>query len=731
VKSVLLVQLPHPSHEDRNIPLAAGFLKAAAFHAGLQREFDVDILDARQAAAAGCARIIRDIVERAPDIVGTSIYLWNAERNSYIFGEVKKRLSKLQVVVGGPEVTKDAHYILDDRSYDFFVFGEGEHTWVRLLQHICSGNPRFDEIPGMAFRDGPDVVVHPLHGPIVDVNQVPSPYLEHILDPADFGEMLLFTMRGCLQGCSYCSWSARGKLRAFSPQRLHKELLVARAAADKLGRRIIVSVADSAFNTSPAFWDFCHSAKEINRDGSLDIRCFLQAEMVDDRVAKALKDAGVATAEIGLQSSNPDVLANINRRDSIERFLDGVQVLGEWGFPIVVDTILGLPGDTRDTFEDTLRFVHNHHLRPLVFNLSLGHGSKLRGKAAEFGIRSDDHPPYYVSETNSMPQAEIREIMRENRDILADSDQLADLQFPVAAGSMSQIPSTFPGLRRTGRSAFTAITHLVVPAGGLGGSARRPEVLESLVDNLAANVTVLVLLDGLREALDLAWLETLLLRGAKRNPFGNWTLFFEGGDAVTRQTAVEFLLDRIPLCNSFLRHRDFLYPDDVPRVRNRNVSVYSIDPLGDSSLLPPAHCLSYADLNPMPDSTVLAALEDSRGAGLLLGTLFPLKGDDAIRDFLSRLEPLRASGKTLYFKDWVLQRYWQQNYLKSSPRIILRHELVLDDAEPHHLELGEADLYLDAIIRCGLATATESGDAMHELIIDAAVQRILGRSAGT
>jgi hypothetical protein len=710
--------------------LAAGFLKSAAFHAGLETDFAIEILDARQAATGGCAHIIREIIRRAPDVVGTSIYLWNAQRNSYILAEVKKHLDGLRVVAGGPEVTRDADYILQDRAYDFFVFGEGERTWVELLRQMRSRRPVFTDVRGMAFRDGEELFVHPLHQPIVDVNEVPSPYLEGILDPADCGEILLFTMRGCLQGCSYCSWSARGRLRAFAADRLHEELLVARKAADRLGRRVIVSVADSAFNTSPAFWDFCGSAKQINRDGSLDIRCFLQAELIDDAVARALKEAGVCTAEIGLQSTDPDVLANINRRDDIDRFLEGVQVLKDWGFPIVVDSILGLPGDTRESFEQTLRFNRQHNLSPLVFNLSLGHGSKLRGKAAEFGLRPDEHPPFYVYETEHLAHAQITEIMRENVGILADSDPLDDLQFPLAGAWAAQMPPGNGQDDEQGRPASAPITHISVCA-GTGDDQHRERVLhESILRNIAGHVTLSVELTEETDAPDLAWLETLLARAVERNPFSTWTLLFEGGNARLRQAAVEFALDRKPTLRSFLGHRDLLYPDDIPRVRNRPFAVYSIEPVSAVTRLPSAHYLSYLRVQALDDSESLRAAADAAGAGLVVDTPAPLNREDKVRSFLDRLVALHESGKALFFKDWVLQRYWQQNYVKSSPRMIARHEVMVRGDGVRHLELGEADLYLDAIVRCGLSVTGQHGAEMEEMIVDAAVQHIRAISEG-
>jgi hypothetical protein len=724
VKKILLVQLPHPSYEDRNIPLAAGFLKSAAFRAGLHHDFQIDILHSRNAVTGGCARIISEIVRRQPDIVGTSIYLWNAERNSYIFKEVRKRLDNLLVVVGGSEVARDSSYILNDPAYDFFVFGEGENGWVKILQQIKSRSTCFDDIPGIAYRNGATVKVHPLRSPTVDVNQIPSPYLEHFLDPADCGEMVMFTMRGCLQGCSYCSWGARGKLRAFSPERLHEELLLAQEAAYRLGRPITVSVSDSAFNTSPVFWDFCRSAKAINRDGSLDIRCFLQAEKVDDAVAEVLRDAGVATAEIGLQSTDSVVLHNINRQDSIDRFLAGVEVLKRWGFPIVVDTILGLPGDTLSSFRRTLQFTHEHSLQPAIFNLSLGHGSRLRRNADEFRLRCDEHPPFYVYETNTFSRSEIEQVMRENIDSLADADQLADLQFPVSADRTCQTSASETAEQSTDLASEAPVTHVSVYASDMRSSRLQTSLRESLAEQLAANVTWLIRLDPVAVPGDMKWLEPIMLRALEINPFSSWTLFLEGGCADTRKATLEFLLERIPKPASFLPHRDLLFPDDIPIARKRNLSIYAIEPWKDNPILPPSYRLSSVCLNAI-DKETLDGLKAVASAGIIIDTGLRLRGEQEIRMFMDSLHPLQKDGKALYFRDWVLHRFWQQNYLRSSPRIISRRETVIRGGMLSYSILGDEDLYLDAILQYGLTTSDTNQTASSEDIIEAALQRVL------
>jgi len=70
--SVLLVQLPHPCsvRVDTNVPLAAGYLKAAAYQSHLLSDVDIEILGADLEDSAGCQMLIDTIISKHPDIVG-------------------------------------------------------------------------------------------------------------------------------------------------------------------------------------------------------------------------------------------------------------------------------------------------------------------------------------------------------------------------------------------------------------------------------------------------------------------------------------------------------------------------------------------------------------------------------------------------------------------------------------------------------------------------------------
>ena len=115
MKKILLIQLPLPQFQMKkhwgNVPLTAGRLKAAYSHFGLLEELGVEILENRIANFATDQELIEAICEKSPDFIGLSLYCCNSVRSLDIAEEVKKRLGRVKIIVGGPEARKDMAYL--------------------------------------------------------------------------------------------------------------------------------------------------------------------------------------------------------------------------------------------------------------------------------------------------------------------------------------------------------------------------------------------------------------------------------------------------------------------------------------------------------------------------------------------------------------------------------------------------------------------------------------------
>jgi len=405
---ILLIQLPFPHFQIRkywgNVPLAAGYLKSMAYKEGLLNKVDIEILSEKDTNLSSDSGLIDLIISKSPDILGFSLYNWNSIRSLFIAEEVKKKLPKIKIVVGGPEVTLETRYILDKPIVDIGCLGEGEFTFVEIIKSVLNGQNDYADIKGIFYKKLDKITVTPPREPNKDLDIIPSPYILGFINPKDYGEAWLENMRGCPFKCTYCAHATR-PLGYFSTERIYEELKVIL----KSGVNFIHFV-NGTFIFAPNFYKICEKIKEINSDKKISFFAFSYAEHINEKIADLLKECNFSSLEIGLQSVNLTTLETIDRKGNLKKFIRGINILRERKIYFTIDIIIGLPNETLKDFKQTLRFLKDNkcnEVTPLV--LFLLPGTKLRKDAEKYGIKYQNKPPYLTIETPYISKDEIKE----------------------------------------------------------------------------------------------------------------------------------------------------------------------------------------------------------------------------------------------------------------------------------------------------------------------------------
>ena len=375
---VLLLQLPVPRMnygvQTGNIPLGAACLKQAA---GILPGVQIDILPESVAAYLGDAAIMKILLDRKPDIVGFTVYCWNLARSLYVAEKLKTRDGP-RVIFGGPEVTPDNPAVLS-KAVDFYVYGEGEALFLKLLENPAAWEKKSAMEPaGALFKKSP------------------SPYLQNLLEPEIENVMLLETQRGCPYRCGYCYYNKSHDGLSFADET--RLLQGVQWALDQGVKELYL--LDPSLNAHPGLEDLLRKISRINRNRNLKIISEIRAEAIDEKMADLLVAAGFSWFEIGLQSTNPRALKIMNRPTHIKRFALGAKRLKQRGIVPAIDLIVGLPGDDLQGFCRSVQFVAENDLADdiQVFPLSVLPGTDFRANSHELGLRFDPSPPYTLIE---------------------------------------------------------------------------------------------------------------------------------------------------------------------------------------------------------------------------------------------------------------------------------------------------------------------------------------------
>lgn len=308
------------------------------------------------------------IVEKIenPSFIGFSSYIWNYEFNKCVAEKIKAKYPECVIVFGGHHVTPDASLLRECRFVDYLIHGEGEETLRRLLLAV-QGLDDAGSIPGISMRKGDEILTNPSVISNDEYIDYPSPYLNGFFDKIleehkdmDFMAMIE-TTRGCPNCCAYCDWSnMKSRIRKFPMEKVKEEIRwISEHHILGLGS------ADSnfgCFERDEEIVDYLIGMNLINGFPTKFQTSY--AKDSDERVfriGQALEKCRLSKGiTLSFQSMDDTVLNNIGRHNiPISHYSHLMDMYNNAGIPTYTELILGLPGETYDSFANGIDSLLN------------------------------------------------------------------------------------------------------------------------------------------------------------------------------------------------------------------------------------------------------------------------------------------------------------------------------------------------------------------------------------
>ena len=295
------------------------------------------------------------------DVVGFSAYVWNARLSLEIARRLKSIKPQILIVFGGPHIPDHTEAFLRENPFiDLAVNGEGEAVFLALLESLPDRH--WGALKGLSFLDSDGCFVQTPRAPrLQDLTALPSPYLNDIFAPLmqafpDESWIGLWeTNRGCPFQCTYCDWGSAtaAKLGKFEWDRLRSEV-------DWFSRHHLefIFCCDANFGILPRDIELADYVAKAKRESgyprALSVQNTKNATERAYRTQKILSDAGLSKGvALSMQSLNPIALKNIKRDNiSLETYLELQRRFTKDRVDTFSDLILGLPGETYDSFVD-------------------------------------------------------------------------------------------------------------------------------------------------------------------------------------------------------------------------------------------------------------------------------------------------------------------------------------------------------------------------------------------
>lgn len=353
---VTFVNPPYPvgSHlHPPFIPLGLGYMAAILE----KNNYQVDVIDC-QALQLSYEQAKSEIEKRQPTIVGVTSTTLTYKSALKIVRMAKEVCPESLTIIGGSHVTFwDENALRECPELDVVVRREAENTLLEIVQKLDAGKSLDDTI-GITCRKNGQIIRNPDRPYIENLDELPFPaiHLWPIEGLRKYGEIMfpLMTSRGCAYWCKYCSAVRMGgrKYRVRSPKNVVDEM---EYLMKKFGAKSF-TFYDDAFTINQArVKEICEQIK--SRKMKVKWNCETRVDSVTKELLLEMKEAGCTDVWFGVESGSQLVINAMDKGFNIEKTVKAFKWAKEAGLMIVSDTILGFPGETRETAWETIRFV--------------------------------------------------------------------------------------------------------------------------------------------------------------------------------------------------------------------------------------------------------------------------------------------------------------------------------------------------------------------------------------
>ncbi len=363
LRRILLVRTnPWKPRTGASPPLGCLYLASAVRRWEPSLKVRLADMNAAKLTFTDLSRLYREF---EPDVVGFSAL--SMEHDDLLEGvrRCKGWNPSCLTVVGGPHATMFADIVAREPAVDVVVRGEGEHTFVDLLAAWADGAD-WDHIQGLTFRRERELVSTPDRPFEPDLDSLPPPAwdlldldaytrstnMNGLLARAPY--MSVMTSRACPFRCAYCHRLFGTRFRQRSVENVLDEL---ETLYRVFGIREVHFI-DDCFNLNrPRAMRIAEGIVDRNLRISLAFPNGVRGDLMEEDLIAALKAAGAYIITYAVETASPRLQALLNKNLDLEKTARAIELTYRHGLIPAGFFMLGIPTETREEMEATIRFA--------------------------------------------------------------------------------------------------------------------------------------------------------------------------------------------------------------------------------------------------------------------------------------------------------------------------------------------------------------------------------------
>jgi len=347
-----------PTHH----PIVAAYLAAAAEKAGAE----VDVVDAALDGLSP-AEVARRAASARADVVALVPFEYRRElpleTSLAVAAEVRRLHPAARIgLLNGTELEQVAavRSAVEDGAVDFAAVGDSEGSFAELLEGQGDGPAP----SGVVLRNGRGEVDDGGAREADDLDRFAFPawhYFDHrryLVTPHRYKRLPLLPVmasRACPYQCDFCPqamFNTKQTHRVRSPDSVVAEIVTLH---ERYGARH-VEFYDASFGTKRELAaGTCE--KLIDAGRPVHWSCITRADLLDEELLPLMAESGCTTILLGVESGDQAVVDATGKGLRLDTVRHGVEVCRRAGIDTIVSFIIGLPGETPETIERTIRFA--------------------------------------------------------------------------------------------------------------------------------------------------------------------------------------------------------------------------------------------------------------------------------------------------------------------------------------------------------------------------------------
>lgn len=406
---ILLINPPIRKWAKPNcFPLGLGYVAAVLQRVG----YDVEVLDIN-AYRYEKIQVEERIKNAEFDVAGIGGIVTTYKYVKWISSILKKHHHSKKIIVGGSVGTSISKIMLEKNPVDVVCIGEGEATVVELIKTF-ENNGDLSKVKGIWYKDNSGKIFQTEKRlPIKELDAIPFPawdlfpmdiYLKNpvgapnrnkwiggSVDEAGLLSMNLCATRGCPYKCIYCYHDFMGqKYRHRSPENVIREIKI-------LYEKYKVSYfhfVDDEFVTKRDFvYEFCGLIKDLMKETGKEFTwgCAGRVNLMTEDLIATMADAGCVLIGYGIESGSQKMLDLIKKKVTVEQAKNAVRLTKKYLGWADCSFMIGYPGETEETIQETINFCKELDLEPeVIFFLTPYPGTELYQMALQQGKIKDE-----------------------------------------------------------------------------------------------------------------------------------------------------------------------------------------------------------------------------------------------------------------------------------------------------------------------------------------------------